>query len=293
MAICGCLLCESYVWFNDIYIISMLYLRLNIMKTFSTLIFLYVNLTSFAQQPEYKYNIGLAGGWLKTIAESGPKNTTEVGDVKFLRPWYTANGSIYFDIHLYEKWLVGIEVGVDQCDFGYEATPIYSFNGLSSGSLSSGAYVYTYKAGARLLYRTKVTKKIDVTTVLNPALGYYPFSDYFIDTANSNAYMHNTRAPGTGKVQYIHYPAYQNDGLFFTVKGTLVGSYKLSNRMSLTVDVAYQQGFSSFLIDSISIRQYEPSTLKRYEQVFYTKLNGTSFQYHIGIYYRFGKNERL
>lgn len=253
---------------------------------------LFIPIFCFAQQPDYKYNIGLAGGWQTTFAERGPKGTTEVGDVEFLHPW-SAVGYGYLDVRLNEHILVGIELGADQFDYGYVGTLFYSFSGSSSGSLISDGYIHLFKAGLRFSYQKALTKRFDLTATLNPAVGYYPFSDYRTDTAESNAYMHDVRPPGSNKIQYIQYPPYQKEGLHFTVKATVMMAYQMGKRLALTLDVAYQQGFSNFLTDSMSIRQYEPGTLKKFEQVYYTKVNGTCLPIHVGLRYRFGREERL
>lgn len=240
-------------------------------------------------QEQHKYDVGFAVGWLTTLDEAGPRGMSELGDVKFLHPWYLANGNLYFDYHLNNTFLLGIEVGIDQSDFGYVATPLYSFSGLSSGQLSAGAAISLYKAGLRIGTRKAISDRVDITGILNPAFGYYIADDWWADTANRNAYMHDVRPPGSGKIQYIKYPPYQKSGLHFTAKATVILAYRVSKRLGLTVDIAYQQGFSNFFTDSTSIRQYEPTTLKLTEQVYYTKLRGTSLQYHIGLRYRFGK----
>lgn len=234
-----------------------------------------------------RYVAGISGGWLTTIAARGPKYTTEVGDVRFLHPM-SAIGYAYFDMQVKKGLFLGIEMGLDQFDFGYAGTPFYAYSGLSSGLLASNENIYLYKAGGRLSYSKSLTRKILISGTFDPAVGYYAYSSYLTDTAKINAYIHNVRPPGSNKIQYINYPPYQKEGLHFTLKGTVMFVYRIGKKIGLTADVAWQQGFSNFLTDSVSIRQYQPVTLKRFEHVYYTKVTGTSFQFHVGLQYRFG-----
>lgn len=248
-----------------------------------------VTLSSSGQENN-KYSVGIAGGWLTTIAERGPKYMTEVGDVKFLHPM-SAIGYAYFDMHIAKKIWLGIEIGLDQFDYGYLGTSMYSYSGLSSGNLVASDYIYLYKIGLRLGYHIPLRRRLTLQATLNPAIGYYAHSSYLDDTAELNSYMYSVRPPGSNKIQYLSYPPQQKEGFHFTAKATAMLTYRVGKRLAITFDIAYQQGVSSFLTDSVSIRQYEPVTLKEFEHVYYTKVNGTSFQFHFGLQYRFGDND--
>ncbi|HYD20786.1 MAG TPA: hypothetical protein VEB40_04865 [Flavipsychrobacter sp.] len=245
----------------------------------------------FAQE-NFKYSAGIAGGWLTTIAERGPKYVTEVGEVEFLHPM-SAIGYVYFDVRLKENISMGIEAGLDQFDYGYSGRSMYSYSGLSSGSLTSADYIYLYKTGLRISYHLPLWKRFSLQGTLTPAIGYFARSGYLDDTACLNSYMHSVRPPGSNKIQYIHYPPQQKEGFHFTAKATAMFSYRVGKKLAITADIAYQQGFSMFHTDSVSIRQYEPGTLKRFEHVYYTKLNGTSFQFHFGLKYVFGNGKSI
>lgn len=241
-------------------------------------------------QENPKYILGISGGFLTTIAERGPRSTTEVGDVEFLNPM-SAIGNIYFDIKMHKKLWVGIEFGLDQFNFGYLGTPKYPFDGISSGSLTAYNYIYLYKAGLRFSYHIPLSRRFSLHAIVNPAIGYYAYNHDMDDTARTNSYMYNVRPPGSNKIKYIRYPRMQKEGLHFTAKATLMLAWQVGKRLAITGDVAYQQGFSNFLIDSMSIRQYEPVSHKKYEHLYYTKVNGSSFQFHFGLQYRFGKRD--
>src|SRR5690606_19283155 len=103
----------------------------------------------------------------------------------------------YFDMKIHTNLRVGIEFGLDQFDYGYEASPMYSFSGTSSGLLASAGYIYLYKAGVRLGYDIAISNKFSFQATLNPAIGYFAFSSYLADTSNNNSYIHNARPPGS------------------------------------------------------------------------------------------------
>lgn len=244
----------------------------------------------FCQTNEYKYSLVLSAGWMPTLGGRGPKETTEVGKVKFLHPW-SAVFDGYLNISVQKNIFLGFEFATDQYDWGYKAPQIYPVNGISSGLLTTTTNINFYKAGIRIGYEVPIFKRLLVQASITPFVGYLPHYSELDDTSTINAYDYKVRAPGTGAVQYVALPPYQNSKPQFVLKAAALVSYRVGRRFFMTLDAAYQQGFSTFFIDYVNIRQIEPQTHTIDQHIYYTKINGTSFQFHLGIRYDFGRSK--
>lgn len=261
------------------------------MKTILLFIAVFACFKVEGQIHTYKYIIGIEAGAAQSIPKSGPKDLAKQSGVKFLKPSSSSINS-YFDIRYDKQLLIGFEIAIDEYNYGYLGTHITPINGISSGDLLANDYIYLYKVGVRINYERNVFKRLKVIGSIVPSIGYYPYNNSFDDTAEINHYFHEIRPPGSNKIQYIHYPAIQNQGFHFVLKANALFSYALGNKQkfALTADISYQQGFSSFHTDIVNIRQYDPVTLQPTQNdIYYTKLNGTNLQFHLGIRYMFGK----
>jgi len=238
---------------------------------------------------QFKYSISLGVGAMGTVAEKGPKTKTSIGDMRFLHPWDVSFNGV-FNISLKHGFSAGLELGIDRFDYGYKAEQLYAIDGISSGLLASDANINLYRAGVRCSYDIRISKRILIQASLAPSIGFYPHIDHLDDTAALNEYQYRVRPAGTGKTQYIELPPYQNSKPKFLVRSAITGSYKIGKRMHITGDISYQQGFKSFLIHYVMIRQIDPVTFATDQQQFYTKINGSCFQFHIGFRYEFGSH---
>lgn len=242
-----------------------------------------------AQEIQNKYRIGAGFGIIRTVAKCGPQQQAQQSGFTFTKPLDPAY-RLYVDRKLFPHIMVGIEIGMDGADHGYEATQIYPTHGYASGDLTAGTDIFLYKAGVRLSYRYDLLKRFTVQATLTPTAGYYFRYAFYDDTAAINAYSHDNRAPGTGYVQYLHYPVDQRQGLNFLLRGSLLLSYRIGKYLGVSVAGAYQQGFHNYYIDYVNIRQYNPITKEKVQdEVYYTKINGTGWQLHFGMTYDFGK----
>jgi hypothetical protein len=234
---------------------------------------------------QVKYETGLLLGLQHTIAGRGPKYKTNVSEVKFLKPLSRSVGA-YFDIKPnINRVFYGIEFMWDDNDFGYKAEShnITRSQGLSitSGVLTASDWINIYKGGIRIGYHLYRKKKIQLVSIIIPSLGYYITSPILADTT-SNKYEREDDL----EIQYIAYPTWQKQGLYFFLKGTVELQYKWSQHFSTSLMMSYQQGFTPFVIDTRNIiRPYEPSGPQEHE--YWTKVNGTALQWHIGFKYIF------
>ncbi len=248
------------------------------------------NPSKILAQTRTVYELVFLPGFELTLAQRGPREMTEVSKVKFFRPVTKTVGGM-FNIMPDGKLFYGIEFLYDEFDYGYGAlshdvassTHLYT----SSGILSANDRVSLLKTGIRCGYRFFDTRKFQLMTAIIPSVGYYSESALLKDTS-LNFYERYSNAPA--EIWYLNYPPYQREGLSFLLKGTLEFQYNWNRHFATSVMVSYQQGFSSFVIDTVEIvRPYEYTGLKRAK--YWTKVNGTALQWHFGFKYVFGRNE--
>lgn len=250
----------------------------------------FILLSSFKSysQDNYKYNVSVYAGWLTLIANRGSKGVTDVAEVSFIRPVTKTLGSS-FEIDIYRSFFVGIEFSYDEFDYGYEAHQSNTKNssvGISSGLLAANDRVAIYKAGLRLGYHRPLSKRMELNSFLIPSIGYYKFSNRLNDTLEANA--SEWRDYNESQVLYIAYPPLQRQGLNLLLRGSLeIVYYTGKNRkLGFSFMFSYQQGFRWFVWDKVNIiRPHEPSGLK--ESLYWTKVSGSSFQWHLGLRYQF------
>jgi hypothetical protein len=241
----------------------------------------------YAQNKDTKYSVGGYLGYSYNLGVRGPKEKTEVSDVQFGHPIATSFGCS-FDFKFQPKYFMGLEFAYDEFQAGYSASSKYLVTGTStsitSGMLLIPERIALIKAGIRLGKSFTIIRGLQINTVMVPFITYPKNGPNLSDTAQWNA-DERTGAYGKNEVQYFRYPAYQNPGVHFVLKATAELQYKFRNNMSLALDVAYQQGFRPFVIDTVNIiRQYEPNEL---QYKYWTRFSGTSVQFHFGVKYDF------
>jgi hypothetical protein len=242
---------------------------------------------TFAQIPDKKYRLGAYLGMCYNLGIKGPKTPTVVSPVEFTTP-YAKTFGFSFDMKLPNKYFIGFEGFYDEFQAGYSASSKYLVAGTStsitSGMLLIPERIALIKAGIRIGKSFPIIRGLQINTVIVPFITYPRNGPNLRDTAQWNA-DERTGAYGRNEVQYFRYPAYQNSGLHFVIKATAELQYKFRNNMSVALDVAYQQGFRPFVIDTVNIvRQYEPNTP---QHKYWTRFSGTSVQFHFGVKYDF------
>lgn len=238
----------------------------------------------FGQVESPHYAISFYGGWLHSISDRGPRETTEVSEVKFVRP-VTKNLGLGFDISLSESYSLGIIVSLNEFDYGYRASPHYNSSKLTSGLEAANDRVILYCAGIRGIYKLINWKKFRINAVITPCIGYYPYSGQLADTTDNEVYRTKPMIRDN-EVHYMRYPPYQKEGIAFYLRGGFEGSFFIKQHFVITAALHYQQGFNPFVIDTVNIvRPYEPTGEKQAK--YWTKVNGTSLQFQLGIGYRF------
>lgn len=230
-----------------------------------------------------KYSSAFYIGALSTIANRGPKENTVVSEVKFIKP-ITKTIGCTFDLNINRPFYWGIEFFYDEFDFGYKATqrPINSGLSISSGAEGALDRIGIYKIGLRINYSFSVLEKVTLHCRLVPSLGYYPYSSTLSDTAEINSQYRNPRY----EVQYIRNAPTQDEGLLLLLKGSTEIQYLFYKKLGASFSISYQRGFNSFLYDTtLIVRPYEPNGSKQHN--YWTTLNGSSFQFHIGFFFKF------
>lgn len=252
-------------------------------------VFVYCCPSSFAQEGGSRYEIAFLLGFEHTLAQRGPRHTTEVSEVTFLKPIPKTLGGMFNISPAKGRLFYGIEFLYDEFDYGYEAESHDLLTGaglgISSGKLRAGDRIALYKAGMRVGYRIYTSRKISVNSVLTPSIGHFTPSSLLADTSGNK----HERAPYyVPEIQYIDYPPMQREGLYFLLKGTVEFQYRWNRHFATSFMMSYQQGFKPFYIDTTNIvRPYEYFGLK--EHKYWTKINGTALQWHFGFIYTFGR----
>ncbi len=239
---------------------------------------------------QVQYEAGMLLGFQHTVARRGPLQATNVSDVKFLKP-FTRSIGVLFDMKTQQKKLFyGIEFMNDNNDFGYKAEShdLNTSPGLSltSGKMSSGDWIDVYKGGVRVGYYVYKRRKIAISGVVVPSLGYYNASLLLADTTGNSSWRRNLV-----EIQYITYPTWQRQGIYFFLKSTVEIQYSWTQHFATSFMMSYQQGFTPFVIDTTNIvRPYELTGPQ--EHKYWTKVNGTALQWHFGFKYIFGSVRR-
>lgn len=242
-----------------------------------------------AQVKKTKYEFSFVPGIQHTLAQRGPKHETEVSKVKFLHPIRKSIGGM-FNIIPDGNLYYGLEFSYDEFNYGYVAE---SHNvhpsagvGISSGLLSNGFRVALYKAGLRAGYSLYNSKKLHINTAFIPSMGYFKEVNYLNDTSSNI-----TERKYPSEILYIKLIPDQREGFYLLLKGTAEVQYNWSEHFATSFMFSYQQGFSPFIIDTVNIiRPYEYTGLK--EHKYYTKVNGTGLQWHLGFKYTFGSSRQ-
>ncbi len=254
------------------------------MKGFLVVVWVLTYSISYAQEFS-QYELTAYAGLLSSFSESGPKKLTEVSPVKFLRPKSITFGGA-LDIAMNKKWTYGIEVMYDEFNHGYKAMATqFAAPGLSSGLLSTNGRIAIYKTGVRWGYRQELGERFEVKGYLIPSIAYYKRVAAMDDTTNNN-YWWSPNRPRPTEVWYMSQIPEQNEGIYFLLKASAELVYKFKNRISISLTASYQQGFADFIVDYTNImKPFDFSGPK--EHLYWTKVDGTSFQGHFGIKYRF------
>lgn len=252
------------------------------MKSTFVFLFFYGNI-SFSQPFQKKLEFSLIGGWQHTLAQRGPQHETEVSNVRFVKPLVKTIG-LNINVNLNQRFFYGLEFFYDEFDFGYEGESHNINNsglGIASGMLGASDRIKIFKFGTRFGYQLYAIKRFAFNAVIIPSIGYYPYAARLNDTA-LNVGIRNSGS----EIEYISYPAYQNEGFKFLLKGTLEAQYSLGKHFGISLQFSYQQGFSPFVIDTTNIiRPYDPGGPKQAK--YWTRINGSGIQGHFGVLYRF------
>jgi hypothetical protein len=156
--------------------------------------------------------------------------------------------------------------------------------GITSGLMAASDRIGVWKAGVRVGYLRSLNKRLTAAVNFIPSLGLFPHSWRIEDTTDVNDFW---RKPKPHSIQYVQYPAYQNNSLKFFQKVSAEIAYNFSRHLAGSVTLSYQQGFSKFVSDTVKIiRVYEPNGFTQ-EEEYWTTVNGTSVQIHFGLSYRF------
>lgn len=236
----------------------------------------------FAQNDNSRYNVAIYFGGCSNLFNRGPKTQTIISPVKFLNP-ITKSVGTSFGLKAYKNYSIGLELFYDEFDCGYKAENKYNTKGINiiSGLEATSDRIILYKVGLKSEKKIIELNRMCLNASLIPSIAYSKKSSILEDTAENNKYFRNSNL----EVLYLRYPSYQNPGLHFVLKATAELQYKFSNNMSLALDVAYQQGFRPFVIDTVNIiRQYEPNEP---QHKYWTRFSGTSVQFHFGMKYDF------
>jgi hypothetical protein len=261
------------------------------MKRIVSLCFLAFMTVSNYVAAQIHYEAGLVLGLQHTLAQRGPQYNTNVSDVKFLKPLCRSVG-LLFDIKPEgKKVFYGIEFMYDDNDFGYKAEShnIDLSQGVSitSGDMTADDWLNIYKGGIRIGYPLYRKRKIQLLGVIIPSLGYYKFLQLLSDTSDNNFWRTDKV-----EVQYINYPTWQRQGVYFFLKGTMELQYKWNRHFASSIMMSYQQGFKPFVIDTMNIiRPFGPAGPQQHK--YWTKVNGTALQWHFGFKYTFGNPRQL
>lgn len=234
------------------------------------------------------YRITAYGGWQHTLAQRGPKGETEISPVKFVKPISRMFG-LNFDMQLNEKWTLGIDILYGELDWGYEVLSNRNLPqsvGLYSGMLGNGGFTKLYTGGLKIGYDVFEIRKWRGRVFITPNIGFYPFDKMLADTVNGNSFDRGSDTIYSNPTLYINYPPYQNQGFYFLMRLGYEQELKLGRHISLTGRVCYQQGFQTFVIGYTNIQRLrDPSG--PLQQMYYTKVNGTALQWHLGLRYNF------
>lgn len=255
------------------------------MKYFFLILLVFFKFTETNSQK--KYSLTAYGGWMHTIAERGPKTQTAFSPVKFVKPVSKTLG-FAFDLSVNQKLKVGLEFFHEEYDYGYEVSKKASLYGVgvSSGQLGNGVRSILWKSGFRVTHLITERKRWNFYARVTPSLGYYFFDKLLADTSFNNNWWWDLEQRYPNSTLYIMQPPYQRQGLYFLLKGGLEIEYKLKGNFSLPLAVDYQQGFRNFIIDNTLIQRLkEPGG--PVSQMYYTRVNGSSIQWHFGIRYNF------
>lgn len=244
---------------------------------------------SFAQmgKKDIEYDLQFNAGFLRTLASSGKLDNTENQYInvsyyrtisKSLNLAFTAKNVKFNNV------LFGLELGIDEFTYGYTAGSTEKVPGVSGGggNVAPDDRVILYKLAPVIGYELPISPRLQLRTTLQPTLAYFPYSSILNDT--NNAFWWGGRdADRDGAVWFLTQPSKQSNGFHFLAKANAALSYKFSKHIAGTFSLAYQQGFRNFVEDQKHI--FMPTYPQHDNKMYYTKVNGTAWQFHFGLRY--------
>jgi hypothetical protein len=238
-----------------------------------------------------QYTVSLNPGLVYTLPGKKILYETNGQKAKFNIP-VTNRIGISLDKRIEGNWLIGIQISVEDFDYGYELDG--RVKGGSSGpgnllfstaKLGSGSNNILACLGLRFGYQHSFNEKNSLQIVLSPVFGLYQYNDFIADTATLNIF--DWRNYDRMNDHYIVYENKQNTGLQLLANITAAYERKLSKRFGLGLSVTGQKGFTNFVENTMHMSRTNVS-----EGLYLTRLTGSSLQFCLNFKYFFGGSGR-